>query len=361
MKKGLKTLLSVFLVLSFIVPINAEQSSSLFVYTSSTEGFDECAEEELAVHIYTYYGYFDSSLKLGKGITLYGEVDYPMVVYPVWKNNEIVGTFKVFEDDGMFVGSYSEGNVEQLNYARNLATVNSPLILFRLNKKMYYVIGNAVYNAAEGIGKREEIDLSLVEIEAGYLVDAASVSQYNSITVNRSAASWYLPWTSYTHDPEDDYRCYAYALSGMLRNLGYSRYTYRTVVDEISEQEGYTRIDLLNANPGVIEIYLENQGFNAYVASSDSLANDVAKSYIYDHRQYIMAGLTFMGLDGNHYGVITGYSTLNGANTYQIYEPQSTSINGLCTMNAVTKQFSNPTGTVFTWDAGYVVGIPRAD
>ena len=51
---------------------------------------------------------------MGKGITVYGEVAHPMVLYPIWLNQDIVATFRVININGVFSGLYSEGNVEQL-------------------------------------------------------------------------------------------------------------------------------------------------------------------------------------------------------------------------------------------------------
>lgn len=113
-KYGIKLLLSVLIVLSFAVQISAEESPSLYVYASSTDGFDEYAKQKLSEHIFTYYGYENNDLELGKGITVYGEVAHPMVLYPIWLNQDIVATFRVININGVFSGLYSEGNVEQL-------------------------------------------------------------------------------------------------------------------------------------------------------------------------------------------------------------------------------------------------------
>lgn len=84
-KYGIKLLLSVSIVLSFAVPISAEKSPSLYVYASSTDGFDEYSQDKVATHMYTYYGYIDEALTLGEGISVYWDVIYLMVVYPIWK------------------------------------------------------------------------------------------------------------------------------------------------------------------------------------------------------------------------------------------------------------------------------------
>ena len=67
-----KVIIILFVFISFSLPINANQNSSLYAYTTDTTEFDEYAVENIGEFIYGYYGYIDEFVyktvgKHGKG------------------------------------------------------------------------------------------------------------------------------------------------------------------------------------------------------------------------------------------------------------------------------------------------------
>jgi hypothetical protein len=129
-----KVIIILFVFISFSLPINANQNSSLYAYTTDTTEFDEYAVENIGEFIYGYYGYIDDNIKLGRGITVLGDIDNTIVIYPIWKYNEIIATFKVALYNNEYFGTYSDGNASAMNHVKEYASLNTPLILFMENE-----------------------------------------------------------------------------------------------------------------------------------------------------------------------------------------------------------------------------------
>lgn len=101
-----KVIIILFVFISFSLPINANQNLSLYAYTTDTTEFDEYAVENIGEFIYGYYGHIDDNIKLGRGITVLGDIDNTIVIYPIWKYNEIIATFKVALYNNEYFGTY---------------------------------------------------------------------------------------------------------------------------------------------------------------------------------------------------------------------------------------------------------------
>lgn len=354
MKKILSLLLSAFMILSNTCVVFADENVELYAYTANTDEFDHYAQEEIANHLYTYYGY-NNDFELGQGIFVFGNTNNPLVIYPIWDNSQIIGTFKVAYINGQYSGSYSEGNVEQLNYAINLTSNNNPMKLFKTDEKLLYIINDVVYNAAQGIGLVEQdIDADLVSFEDGYIVNARTNLQYEQMKNARYTTNYELNWSFSGYNPSA--QCYAFALAGMLQNLGYTSYTKDTVARGICQLMGHTII-LPSVDFRNVTNYLTDQGFTFLQMSTGYLSKVYVLTNIYDYRTYIMIGLSFSGTDGNHFAVIYGYN--NSGSTYKVYDPAVSANNGKCTMTASSRSYTHANGQQLVWDAGYITRVTK--
>lgn len=156
MKKTMIILSVLILLMSGCSASETNNESGLYALTFNTAKFDECAKNDLALHLLTYYDkeYLEirELLKLGKGIHVFGK-DIPTVLYPVWIDNKIVGVFNVIYYGGVYSGSYSGGNSEQLTYAIGKTNPKQPLKLLKTADGFYYVIGNDIYSMTGNPGE----------------------------------------------------------------------------------------------------------------------------------------------------------------------------------------------------------------
>lgn len=179
-----------------------------------------------------------------------------------------------------------------------------------------------------------------------------TANKLEHIQVNtRAAASWNLPWNPSEHYADSNIYCHAYALSPILRSMGYSQYTVQYIIDAFDGAPGK---DITLLNP-----YLLEEGFNTDYSPTGSMDLTSVVNMIYYNRKHILVGLRVLtpSSTANHYGTITGYSSLNGNYTYMIYEPTHDGVNGKTTMPASSKTFTNSDGSTFVWDAGYITNI----
>ena len=364
MKRIFKSFVVFVLLLNIMTPIRAIQNSAFYVYSSNTSEFDEYAQEKLDIHIYTFYGNVDNTLKLGKGIQVYGDISNPLVVYPIWKNNEIVATFKVVYSNGVFSGSYSEGNATQLNFAKDITTKNNPLKLFVYENQFLYSVGNTVYDATSGEGLIvSDVNIYELKLENETIIDVSNTLEYQNIKNSKAADSWNLYWTTPEHNPSNLYSCYAYCLSALLKCSGYSEYTVSEVKNRVAQANG-SSIHLAAASLVNLKNFLDNEGFDYDASSSEngSLSSSQVVSIIYNNKKYILTGL--YNTNGNattpkHMGVITGYTLFYGEYTYNMYDPQDKSPGGKVTVDASTRTYTNSEGRTYVWNQGYVYNITR--
>ena len=351
MKKILSIILSMLMLLSNSCLVLANEKSELYAYTTNTGGFDAYAKEELSTHIYTYYGYIDNTLKLGQGIKVLGK-EIPTVLYPVWKNNEIVATFNVIYYGGQYSGSYSNGNVEQLNHAKEIATIDNPIKLVKTDEAFMYIIDDVAYDMTDGYGKvLSDVNAYILSSEKLTKIDTAATLEYSQINI-RAAASWNLSWNPSEHNGNIDNKyIYAYCLSPVLRSLGESTYTVSKI------KAGLNNAYIVNITQ--LRNYITNQGFLSQFSTSGSMDSTNVINWIYSNRKHIITGLGCVNNSSisNSYGVITGYSSTGSSYTYSIYHPQHNGVNGKCTMSASTKTFTNSDGNSFVWNAGYITNI----
>ena len=350
MKKIIMLLLTLLVIVTNPVVTFANDTTELYAYSANTEAFDAYAKEELGLHLYTYYGYQDNSLKLGKGIKVLGK-ETPTVLYPVWKNDKIVGTFNVVYYDGQYGGSYSSGNAEQLNHAKEVATQENPIKLVKTNEHFMYIIDGVAYDLSTGIGKvLSNVNVPSYSSEKLIKVNAASSLEYDRLNT-RAAANYTLSWNPTEHYGDSNIYCYAYALSPILKGLGYSSYTVNSIKSGLNNAPGVTFDALRN--------YLTNEGFLYQSSSSGSMDSTNVVNWIYNNRKHILVGLevTTASSTPKHFGTIIGYTSSNGSYSYKIYDPQHNESNGVTTMPASNKTFTNSDGSTFVWNSGYITNI----
>lgn len=156
MKKTLMIFISILILVSFVGCSNHEFTGEdgLFSFVGDTSGFDDFAREDIIYHIVAYHGGPNSLLKLGKGITVFGDGrgDVPLVVYPVWLNGTIIGVYNLVYYDGQYSGSYSNGNTEELNFAVGKTNPKYPIRILSTTFGYYYSIGNKIYTMNGGAG-----------------------------------------------------------------------------------------------------------------------------------------------------------------------------------------------------------------
>lgn len=357
MKRFVSIILSLFLVISNSIVAFAHENVEFYVYTSNTEEFDKYASENIGNYIYGHYGYLDDTIELGKGVSVYGNVDNPIVVYPIWKNNVIVATFMVVLIDNEFTGTYSSNNVAQLNYVKELISLDRPLKLAIINDEFYFLIDNDVYDANSNIGiVIKDVIVSEIDFKDGQVIDCSENIEFILPIIPKVPTGYSLGWSYSYHNPEDDYYCHAYSLSGLLMNQGFTQYTFSKVKSGITTFEGGT-IPLTKANVAKVVSYLKKEGFTCVSSSSGYLSYTDIQTYLYNNQKYVMVGLTYEG-SGNHFGVITAYANLSGTITYTIYDPRSEG-SGLCTMSGSTRKFTNSDLETYIWDAGYITGVTK--
>lgn len=149
----MKRILNIILVFFIVSILNGCSDreiigeEGLYAFTSDTTKFDEFAKEDVVNHILTFYGYVSDSMKLGKGITVYGK-EIPTVLYPIWKNDKIIGVYNVIFYKNEYSGSYHDANASQLNFAIGKTNPDNPIRLLKIDSTsgFYYSIGDTIYS-----------------------------------------------------------------------------------------------------------------------------------------------------------------------------------------------------------------------
>ena len=331
-------------------------NTQLYSYTIDVSDFDEYAIEHVGAFMYGHHGSINEMYELGKGIYVFGETNYDTVLYPIWNGNTIVATFKVILINNQYIGTYSQGECAQLNYVKELASNDNPLMLVFVEDCFYYQVGNSFYYSDKNIGLKVSEEIELISYENGYVENARDVLEYNKPIIPRIPTSYTLGWTYSEHNENSTSYCHAYSLSGLLTNQGYSGYDFISVRDGFVLYEGAT-VPLVKANVAKVESYLTLKGFDYTSKTSGYLSFESIMNCIYYNQCYVMTGLTHSN-GGNHFGVIIAYTNISGIKTYQIYDPQSGG-NGICTMDATTRQFTNSDLDTYTFDAGYITNIKK--
>lgn len=365
MRRLLSIILAIFMTISNTCIVFANEEVNFYAYTSDTNGFDEYAIENLGSFIYGHYGYIDDTIELGQGITVYGKTTYSTVLYPIWKDDNIIATFKVVQINDSYVGTYSNGECEQLNYVMNSISINHPLKLIYANEDFYFQVNDNLYYSDNYIGviindidQETKLELESITFENSFIVDAHINNEFNEIVIPRIPSSYSLSWPYSEHNPSSTHYCHAYSLSGILTNQGYSGYDFTTVKNGFVQYEGAT-VPLVKASIAKVKAYLASKGFTYSSSSSGSgyLTYESVLNTLYYNQRYVMAGLTHTN-GGNHFGVIIGCTNDNVTKTFRIYDPQSGG-NGICTMNADTRQYTNTNLDTYTFNAGYIYNIRK--
>lgn len=277
------------------------------------------------------------------------------------ENNIIVATFKVISINGTFSGSYSEGNAEQLDYLKGIATIDRPLRLYSLNNLFVGEINGVPFDMNSTVGSRiNNIENSLISFDNSTITNAGLFIEYEEPVIPRVPSTYYLNWTVYHHNPSDALNCHAYSLYNIFRNYGITEYSFNEIQLEFPIHLNPT---IPNGSADIYEVadFLDRAGIGyrpSTVTNTGNLSYSMVISSIYSSLSFILAGLTFE--DGNtnhHFGVITGYNyrTDGYYYEYRIYDPRNSDSRGLATMSSLTHTFINSKNEVFTWDAGYII------
>lgn len=350
MKKIFSVLLAVFMIVSNTCVVFANENVELYAYTTDTEGFDAYATEKIGAFLYGHYEQINENLEIGKGILIINNNDYPKVLYPVWNNNEIKGTFIVVNVDGEYSGTYSEMYANQLNELIPLTSEAQPLKLVSDNG-FYALVGEVVYSINQLVEKSNNVISIDTTLENLHIINSFEKMPFNQPIVPRYPTSKYLSWTRYTslqpaYDESDGY-CAAYCLYNIFRNKGITTHTFSNVKAGVPNY-GITM--------NYLKSYLTNNGYS-YTASSGYLDINGVIGAVYSYNSYVL--MLTCRVDYNdelgyfgHAMVLTGYSTVG--NTYRVWDPVYSDMK---TMDANTRKVTTAEGFTFRWSGGYVYNI----
>lgn len=357
MKRIFSIILSVFMIISNTCVVFASDSAELYAYTGDTSGYDDYATEKFQGFVYGHYGYFDSSLELGKGITIINENDYPKVLYPVWNNNEIVATFIVVNVDGIYSGTYREYTY-MLNDLISLTNENSPLYLLSNEDGFFAIVDDTVYNMNESIV--ENIETSLQVINQNFeIINAANCMETETVILNssQSRANPNSAFVNYWHTYRYDYdgsvnnHCYTFCLYNIFRNLKITEY-------EFSEIRSGILLGLGNADISDVIDWLNQEGFNFSSQNNGYIPYSSVYNILCTNDNYIMVGLSYVNSNADHFMAMYGCSSISGMITYSLWDPESneedSDSGGLVTMDGNTRIVLNWNNVSLKWDAGYI-------
>ena len=172
MKKILYAILTIFML---CMMNGCSKEDGFYVYTVETTEFDQYAKETIGSYIYANYQEQSDSIKLGKGILIYGDNTYPQVIYPIWQHNSIVATYQVIQINDTYMSSYSDEHVFYLNNFKNTTTSTLPLKIFKYDHELYYTIADTIYKSN---GEEVDFDLNMISFNEGSIEDAKDTLGY---------------------------------------------------------------------------------------------------------------------------------------------------------------------------------------
>lgn len=188
------------LIMSFFSNLSsvfAQNNTTFYAYSNDIYEFDDYAQQKVNLFMYSYYGYIDDSLELGKGVIIINDNGYQQVLYPVWKNNEIVAKFIVVKVGDELSGTFSTTLVEQLNSLIDLTSEKYPMLL--LGKDCLYAkIGEQLYNLNNKNAKCDVEILGEVNLDIMDVVDISERMEYDKTSNMRSTTSKTLTWKVYS-------------------------------------------------------------------------------------------------------------------------------------------------------------------
>ena len=352
MKKILCLLISLFILSLNHGVVFAKNSEELYAFTlQDTSGYDEYASSRFAEFTYTNYGYIDSTLELGNGIYINSNDDYPKLLYPVWRNNEIIGSFIVVNVDNIYSGTYSELYANRLNAIRKMTDEKTPLKLVVDDSIYAYVQGNYYSLLDESVV--DSIN-SFAEAKEFYkVINSKDKIQYNITNNSRYLANYSLPWTIYSTQPGyDDDHCAHYCLYNIFRNMGINSISLSSIFNDLPVFNGVRLENTCN--------YLSSKGFT-YNSNSSSLGFSSVSNAL-SSGGYINI-VTARQIEANqnffrHGMVLFGCSTVqsSGNQYYKVWDPTS---NTTFTMDAYTRIVVINTAYTFAWNSGTIYNISR--
>lgn len=197
MKRFISIILSVFMIISNTCLVSANENLNFYTISINTESYDAYVYEKIGGFLYGHYGEVNESLKVGRGISIFNENDFPKVLYPVWNGNKIKGTFVVVNVEDEFSGTYSEMYVEQLNNLISLTSLDNPLKLIADNG-LYAMIDNNVYDMNQSLTLVEKEISQSYSFDNYILNNSFEKINYVNPIIPRYPTAKYLSWVRYT-------------------------------------------------------------------------------------------------------------------------------------------------------------------
>lgn len=349
----LTNLLTLSLVLFLTMPAFANDSAlnsgSAHLYAYSHDDMaaqEDYATSNLGFFMYCYgHGHENADFLLGHGIVINDPEDYEKVLFPIWKDNEIVATFLVTTlEGGTCQGSYSEIYAEQLNAIKNIATQATPLSLVVLDDTFYAVISEQWYDLNGYPG--EHITKTNGEAPSTAVIDAHDSLTYVEYQQVRIPTSYAVPYQLRFIQGSSKY-CYAFALSNTLFNLGYTLSTPASIIEYMNRSEGAYMRDLAAC-------LADNNKLSCTYSDNDYLIFSDVSRIIYQIKQPIIIGAHRVNTYYGHAFVIFGYADNSLIQTYSVWNPW---YNYTQVVDASTRHIPTESTTDYIWDGGYLYNI----
>lgn len=347
-RKAVSIVIAIILLMNLTTVVWAvdESSVNLYALSSANTAAQTYAVNKVSVFAYAsgYAGNMED-LKLGTGITIYDPDDVDKVLFPVWENDEIIATFLVTViDEGTCSGSYSAAYALQLNAIKRLTSQANPLSLVVIDDGFFGVIGNQWYdlNGTAGQGVAKVLTLSTFTS----VINAHDSVCYSVYMQPRITNRYVLPFTpSGTQTSVEGGVCYAYAMSAILQNMGFYKYTPQTISTVLGDA-GATKSQLAG--------YLSAEGFCCTYSDIGYMPLNDVKNRIYHQHDYIYISAKADDNSGYHAMVLFGYFD-DGANAlYYIWNPWYTYTQ---VIDATTRNIPTENTVSFDWNHGYIYNI----
>lgn len=344
MKRIIKILSAIMMFFAVISPRISANDSSLYAVATQEEGFTEFAESYGTSYIAGYYGgNIDfNQIDIGRGITIDDPKDYDKVLFPVFRNNDIIGSLIVIDYKGQFTATYSELYADRLEQLQPLTSLETPLRIVVNNDDIFAVIDDKSYN----LNNSSSIDAALPShLSDGRALKVNDYLRYDEPVLTRIPTSYAKSWTVY--DPQGtDYYCYSYALGNILLNMGYD-YTPKDIQDFMEGAKEASKSDMND--------FLESVGLSCTFKNRGYLAFESVMNIIYHNDSYIYIGAGNTADEtSSHAFVIYGYSSNGSRNLYRVWNPW---YDYTQSFDADTRIITTASSTTFEWDNGYLYNI----
>ena len=341
------------LILFTTVTVNAleKDSSTLYVKTDATKEFNDFAEDSLDRFLVSQDSIADfSNIYLGSGIKVFfSEQNNNYYIYPVLKNNLIIATIHVSQDQEGFSATYTSGLAEELEAIKNYTSPTKPLALIRQGSCFYAEIGNARY-----VLEYQQIDLNktyidvyeMPDINTDYVetVNVFENKKLNSVINNivpKYGPVYKMSWESYEIQPMNKPWCASVTTSNIVNNIeGEEVISSADVRSYLGDNDGLTNFQVYN--------YLRKNGYpSTKYTNSGSLSLEVIMGEISGNCPVFAH---FEDSEVGHAIAVFGYNSYT--NIYYIHNP----LNSYTEMMTIGSTYASY-GRIYKWTGGAVYNI----